>query len=189
SGFDAIVLSHAGLVEAALAAARGMRLSVSTGSSITVDELAAGADEKSAHHAWKGHDIVEMESFWVGEVAAKRGLPFLAVRAIAEAIRRTQDYFLRTQRADGYWVGELETNVCMAAEYLLLTHFLGIADDERWRKVATYLKGRQSADGTWTIYFGGPPDLNATVEAYFALKLAGASPDDPYMRRAREFVL
>ena len=109
--------------------------------------------------------------------------------ALDEAIRRTQDYFLRTQRADGYWVGELETNVCMAAEYLLLTHFLGIADDERWRKVATYLKGRQSADGTWTIYFGGPPDLNATVEAYFALKLAGASPDDPYMRRAREFVL
>ena len=109
--------------------------------------------------------------------------------ALDEAIRRTQDYFLRTQRADGYWVGELETNVCMAAEYLLLTHFLGIADDERWRKVVTYLKGRQSADGTWTIYFGGPPDLNATVEAYFALKLAGASPDDPYMRRAREFVL
>ena len=109
--------------------------------------------------------------------------------ALDEAIRRTQDYFLRTQRADGYWVGELETNVSMAAEYLLLTQFLGIADDERWRKVATYLKGRQSADGTWTIYFGGPPDLNATVEAYFALKLAGASPDDPYMRRAREFVL
>ena len=84
SGFDAIVLSHAGLVEAAVAAALGMRLSVSTGSSITVDELAAGADEKSAHHAWKGHDIVEMESFWVGEAAAKRGLPFLAVRAISD---------------------------------------------------------------------------------------------------------
>ena len=109
--------------------------------------------------------------------------------ALDEAIRRTQDYFLRTQHADGYWVGELETNVCMAAEYLLLTHFLGIADDERWRKVATYLKGRQSGDGTWTIYFGGPPDLNATVEAYFALKLAGASPDEPYMCCAREFVL
>jgi squalene-hopene/tetraprenyl-beta-curcumene cyclase len=109
--------------------------------------------------------------------------------ALDEAIRRTRDYFLRTQHADGYWVGELETNVCMAAEYLLLTHFLGIADDKRWGKVATYLKGQQSADGTWTIYFGGPPDLNATVEAYLALKLAGASPDEPYMRRAREFVL
>jgi len=84
SGVDATVMSHPGLIEAAVAAARGMDLSVSAGSSITVDELAAGADEKSAHHAWKGHDIVEMESFWIGEAAAKRGLPFLAVRAISD---------------------------------------------------------------------------------------------------------
>src|SRR5207253_2652587 len=55
--------------------------------------------------------------------------------------------------------------------------------------VATYLKRQQSADGAWTIYYGGPPDLNATVEAYFALKLAGTSPEEPHMRRAREFVL
>ena len=109
--------------------------------------------------------------------------------ALDEAIRRTQDYFLRTQHPDGYWVGELETNVCMAAEYLMLTHFLGIADSERWRKVVAYLKSQQSADGAWTIYYGGPPDLNATVEAYFALKLAGTSPEEPHMRRAREFVL
>ncbi len=117
------------------------------------------------------------------------GAPDSVRHALDEAIRRTQDYFLRTQHPDGYWVGELETNVCMAAEYLLLTHFLGIRNDERWRKIATYLKRQQSADGTWSIYYGGPPDLNATVEAYFALKLAGASPDEPHMRRAREFVL
>jgi adenosylhomocysteine nucleosidase len=84
SRFDATVLSHAGLVEAAVAAARGMRLSVSTGSSITVDELAVGADDKSAHYAWNGHDIVEMESFWIGEAAAKLDVPFLAVRAISD---------------------------------------------------------------------------------------------------------
>jgi squalene-hopene/tetraprenyl-beta-curcumene cyclase len=108
---------------------------------------------------------------------------------LEEAIRRTQDYFLRTQHPDGYWVGELETNVCMAAEYLLLTHFLGARDDTRWRKIATYLQRQQSADGGWAIYFGGPSDLNATVEAYFVLKLAGLSGDEPAMRRAREFVL
>jgi len=84
SGADATVVSHAGLMEAAVAAARGMGLPVSTGSSITVDELAVGADEKSVHHAWKGHDIVEMESFWIGEAAAKRDLPFLAVRTISD---------------------------------------------------------------------------------------------------------
>ncbi len=109
--------------------------------------------------------------------------------AVSEAVRRSQAYFLRTQHRDGYWCGELESNVCMAAEYLLLTHFLGMADPVRWRKVANYLRREQRPDGTWAIYYGGPPDLNATVEAYFALKLAGASGDEPAMRRAREFVL
>jgi squalene-hopene/tetraprenyl-beta-curcumene cyclase len=37
--------------------------------------------------------------------------------SLDEAVRRSQEYFLRTQHPDGYWVGELETNVCMAAEY------------------------------------------------------------------------
>ena len=109
--------------------------------------------------------------------------------ALNETIRRSQDYFLRTQHRDGYWMGELETNVCMAAEYLLLTHFLGARDDERWTKVANYLRSQQQPDGTWSIYHGGPPDLNATVEAYFALKLAGVSADDPAMRNAREWAL
>jgi len=109
--------------------------------------------------------------------------------ALGETIRRSQDYFLRTQHPDGYWSGELETNVCMAAEYLLLTHFLGVRDDVRWRKIARYLRRQQRPDGTWAIYYGGPPDLNATVEAYFALKLAGYPPTDRAMAKARRFVL
>lgn len=108
---------------------------------------------------------------------------------LGEVVRRSQEYFLRKQHADGYWIGEVEANVCMAAEYLLLTHLLGVRDDERWRKVATYLLREQRPDGTWAIYFGGPPDINATVEAYFALKLAGMSPEDPRMGSARDWVL
>jgi squalene-hopene/tetraprenyl-beta-curcumene cyclase len=77
----------------------------------------------------------------------------------------------------------------MAAEYLLLTHFLGVANQVRWRKIANYLRRQQRQDGAWAIYHGGPPDLNATVESYFALKLAGASPEEPRMRGARDFVL
>jgi adenosylhomocysteine nucleosidase len=84
SGVEATIVSHAGLIEAAVAAARGMGLPVSTGASITVDEAAFGAEEKSAHHAWKGHDIVEMESFWIGEAAVRRGIPVLAARTISD---------------------------------------------------------------------------------------------------------
>jgi squalene-hopene/tetraprenyl-beta-curcumene cyclase len=109
--------------------------------------------------------------------------------ALDEAIRRSQEYFLRTQQPDGYWVGELETNVCMAAEYLLLTHFLGVRDDTRWTKVTNYIRSQQRPDGTWAIYHGGPPDLNATVESYFALKLAGVSSNWPQMIAARDWVV
>lgn len=109
--------------------------------------------------------------------------------AVDETLRRSQDYFLRTQHPDGYWIGELETNVCMAAEYLLLTHFLGVRDDVRWAKIASYIRSQQRPDGTWAIYHGGPPDLNATVESYFALKLAGVQADDSAMSKAREFAL
>ncbi len=112
-----------------------------------------------------------------------------ADEALAETIRRSQDYFLRGQHPDGYWSGQLETNVCMAAEYLLLTHFLGARDDARWAKIVNYLRDQQRPDGTWAIFHGGPPDLNATVESYFALKLAGVSADAPAMRKAREWAV
>jgi len=52
--------------------------------------------------------------------------------AVAEAVRRSQEYFTRTQSPEGFWWGELESNPTMEAEYLLLTHFLGIGDTETW---------------------------------------------------------
>src|SRR5207247_5539152 len=41
----------------------------------------------------------------------------------------------------------------------------------------------------WHIYNGGPSNVSATVNAYFALKLAGFSADDHFMRKARESAL
>ncbi|MFQ5813606.1 MAG: squalene--hopene cyclase [Anaerolineae bacterium] len=121
------------------------------------------------------------------------------VQSLDEAIRRSQEYFLRTQHPGGYWWGELESNVTMAAEYLLLTHFLGCGDGQRWQKIANYLRRQQRPDGTWSIWYGGPPDLNASVESYFALKLASAEgasasggglpADDPLLEKAKAFIL
>ena len=70
--------------------------------------------------------------------------------AVAEAVSRSQDYFARTQAPKGYWWGELESNPTMEAEYLLLTHFLGIPDPKRWGKIVCYLKSKQLPDGGWS---------------------------------------
>ncbi len=110
-------------------------------------------------------------------------------QAVQAAIARTQAYLLRAQSPEGWWCGELESNVTITAEYLFLTHFLNVADPARWAKIAAYLRDQQRADGSWGIYYDAPGDLSTTIEAYCALKLAGTSPDTPAMQQARAFIL
>jgi len=96
---------------------------------------------------------------------------------------------LGLQHAQGWWQGELETNVTMDAEDLLLREFLGLHDDKQIDSAARWIRSQQRADGTWANFFGGPGDLSTTVEAYVALRLAGDEPDAPHMRTARGWIL
>lgn len=113
------------------------------------------------------------------------------------AIAAARDWFARAQSPEGYWVAELESNATMEAEYILLCEFLGFdggpggaaAMAKRLAPVANDIRSRQNADGSWSMYFGGPGDLSTTVECYLALALRGESPEDDCLRRAREFVL
>ena len=110
-------------------------------------------------------------------------------QGLDETIRKTKDYLLGIQDPGGFWWGELESNPSIEAEHILLTHFLGVANKERWEKLARHIINRQSSDGTWCQYYGAPGDLSTSTECYFALKLVGYSADEPFMRRAREFIL
>ncbi|MCR4392468.1 MAG: squalene--hopene cyclase [Candidatus Acetothermia bacterium] len=111
------------------------------------------------------------------------------VTDLDRAIDRAVGWLLARQHPEGYWWGELESNVTITAEHLFLTHILGIGSQDLWGKIARYILGGQRADGTWANWFGGPGDLSTTVEAYVALKMAGVDPDDLRMRRAREWIL
>jgi squalene-hopene/tetraprenyl-beta-curcumene cyclase len=122
--------------------------------------------------------------------------PSIWKKMVAEAkspldkgIERTRDFFLREQLPDGYWWAELESNVTISAEYVMLFHFLGMVDRERERKLANYILAKQTQEGFWSLWHNGPGDLSTTIEAYFALKLAGYSADHPAMVKARAFVL
>ncbi len=106
----------------------------------------------------------------------------------AEALERATDYLLGLQHEQGWWQGELETNVTMDAEDLLLREFLGIGDQETKAASGRWIRSQQRADGTWANFYGGPGDLSTTVEAYVALRLAGDEPDAPHMRRAAEWI-
>ncbi|GAA2133377.1 squalene--hopene cyclase [Kitasatospora kazusensis] len=106
----------------------------------------------------------------------------------AEALDRATDHLLSLQHPDGWWKGDLETNVTMDAEDLLLRQFLGIRTAEQTAATAAWIRSQQREDGTWSTFHDGPPELSTTVEAYVALKLAGDDPEAPHMRAASAFV-
>src|ERR1700726_2768058 len=108
---------------------------------------------------------------------------------LTEAIGRGVKHLLSLQASEGYWIGELEADTTLESDYIFYLHILDKADPLRVSKLANYIRQRQLPDGGWNIYFGGPSELNATVKAYFALKLAGARPDQSHMERARARVL
>ena len=107
-----------------------------------------------------------------------------ALDAARDTLNRARDHVLGLQRAEGWWQGELETNVTMDAEDLLLRQFLGVRDDAATAASARWIRSNQRADGTWANFFGGPADLSTTVEAYVALRLAGDPVDAPHMAAA-----
>jgi squalene-hopene/tetraprenyl-beta-curcumene cyclase len=109
--------------------------------------------------------------------------------AARAALERGVAHLLSRQNDSGWWKGELETNVTMDAEDLLMREFLGIRTREETALAANWIRNKQREDGSWATYYGGPPDLSTTIEAYAALRLAGDPPEAEHMKRAREVVL
>jgi squalene-hopene/tetraprenyl-beta-curcumene cyclase len=108
--------------------------------------------------------------------------------AAATSLERSVAALKERQHHEGWWKGELETNVTMDAEDLLLRQFLGIRTEQQTAAAAKWIRSRQRDDGTWATYYGGPPDLSTTIEAYVALRLAGDTVDDAHMRLASTYI-
>ncbi|MGH3437753.1 MAG: squalene--hopene cyclase [Sciscionella sp.] len=121
-------------------------------------------------------------------IVERHEAPGLSAR-VAVAAAKAREYLLSIQQPEGWWKGELETNVTMDAEDLLLRQFLGISEPQTTARAARWIRSQQRADGTWANFYGGPADLSTTVEAYVVLKLAGDSVDAEHMRLAKEFIL
>src|SRR5580704_1442000 len=108
-----------------------------------------------------------------------RPAPSLQARApghdtgLQQAVRSARRCLLSRQQRDGHWVGELQGDTILESEYILLMAFLGREAEPRVRKAAAYLLQQQQPEGGWNNYPEGPIEVNVSVKAYFALKLAG----------------
>ncbi len=131
-----------------------------------------------------------------GEETARLSAPGTAIghsrshaSNVEQAIARATEWFLSAQKQDGYWWGELEADTTLESDYILYLHILGRLQSDRVPKLGNYIRKKQLADGGWNIFEGGPSELNATVKAYVALRLAGDAANMPAMARARERAL
>jgi squalene-hopene/tetraprenyl-beta-curcumene cyclase len=109
-------------------------------------------------------------------------------KGIDETLQKGVSWLLSAQSKDGYWWGELEADTTLESDYVLYEHILGNGGDAKLAKLANFIRRKQLAEGGWSLYPGGPSEINATVKAYFALKLVGDSPVSPHMARARRKV-
>jgi squalene-hopene/tetraprenyl-beta-curcumene cyclase len=107
---------------------------------------------------------------------------------IESALRRAVEHLVSLQNPEGWWKAELETNVTMDAEDLMLRHYLGILEPNLAAETARWIRSNQQPDGTWSTFYGGPPDLSTTIEGYVALRLAGDDPGEPHMLDASKWV-
>ena len=105
---------------------------------------------------------------------------------VSQAVSRALHWFLSAQHQDGYWWGELEADSTLESDYILYLQILGELNSEKVEKLAKYIRERQLPDGGWNIFYGGPSELNATVKAWVALRLAGDLADAAHLQRASE---
>ena len=105
------------------------------------------------------------------------------------AIQRSQNYLLGIRKPEGFWVGELMVDSTLVSDTVAFHHWDGSVDPEWQRKAVNHISSMQLPDGGWNIYYGGPSEVNATIKAYLALKLAGVPVTDPRMLKAREVAL
>ena len=113
----------------------------------------------------------------------------LGLDQVVDGIRRAKDWLLGQQHEDGYWCGELEADVMLEADYIFMHTLLGTGEPGKMQRALNEILRHQNADGGWSLYPGGPSNINYGVKAYLALKLMGWSKDHPVLVKAREWVL
>jgi squalene-hopene/tetraprenyl-beta-curcumene cyclase len=121
------------------------------------------------------------------EIAASARDEFAA--RVDFAIDHAQRSLIAQQHPEGYWQAPLEANAEMNAEFIIFSRFMGESDSELEAKLKKFLLTIQQPDGSWHLFPGGEGDLSTSIEAYFALKLAGMRAGDEPMMAARRWIL
>ena len=132
------------------------------------------------------HKEASSETVKLGDSVLSEELRPLLRASIQSALA----WSIRDQSREGYWVGKLETNSCMEAEWVLALHVMGLGDHPIRAGLIRSILNEQREDGSWEIYARAPAgDINTTVECYAALRSSGIDARDEKLMRAREWIM
>ncbi|WP_394849202.1 squalene--hopene cyclase [Pendulispora brunnea] len=110
------------------------------------------------------------------------------LQAASNAVRKATDYSYSTQRADGHWCAELESNCTITSEYVFMCQALGLDLAQKREGLVQYLSEHQNADGSWGIAHAVDGDVSTTAECYLALRILGIATTDARLERAASFI-
>lgn len=121
----------------------------------------------------------------------RRGEGVMKMERVSEQIDKLKQKLIAAQADDGSWNFCFESGPMTDAYALLLLKVLGLENDRWPAGLIERMLAKQTDEGTWKCY----PDekegnLSATLDASIALLYWGVKePNDPMMKRARQFLL
>src|SRR6185503_10323622 len=104
---------------------------------------------------------------------------------VRNAIVRTRQLLISQQQDDGTWLGRQSADVSLASQHIFLLTYRKRDDAELIQQCAATIVQAQQEDGGWSLAPNAPSDVSASVQAYFALKLAGLDPSGEVLQHAR----
>lgn len=97
----------------------------------------------------------------------------------------------KAQSPNGSWDYPFETGISTDAYMIILLRSLEINDEDLIRSLSERILSKQEKNGAWKLFHDeGDGNLNATVEALYALRYSGYYPkEDQRLRQAKKFIL
>ena len=87
----------------------------------------------------------------------------LAMDRVSEGIASSVQWLLGQQHEQGYWCGELEADSMLEADYIYMHTLLGTGDPGKMARCCNEIIRHQNEDGGWSLYPGGPSNVNYGV--------------------------
>lgn len=122
---------------------------------------------------------------WKGKVPDEKEVPKTAREAASKGI----SFFQMLQCNDGHFAGDYGGPMFLMPGLIAVLYITKTPwPPGRREAMATYLRNHQQEDGGWGTHIECASTMFGTILNYTALRLLGEDPEEPHMKKGREFI-